>query len=81
MTSEESGVNFKTYDPEDDNSGLDDGFKVTRGEESDIKVEAVDLQMSGYVSPEVTKRGQFKHYNNTYVYVSFREKHISLADP
>ena len=59
----------------------DEGFKVTKGEDSDIKVEQVDIAMTGYVSPEVLKRQEFKYYNNTYVYVSFRNKFIVSDDP
>ena len=47
-----------------------------------LKMEVIEMKegsdgFHSYVSPELKKQQQFKFFNNTYMYVSFREKFIA----
>lgn len=47
----------------------------------EIKMETIEINdhegFNSYVSPEVKRKAQFKFFNNTYMYVSFREEFIA----
>lgn len=47
---------------------LGPGFKAT----SFSKEAAAKLAQTTFISPDVQKKKDFKHYNNSYIYVSFR---------
>ena len=50
-------------------------------ETSDVKIEKIDIQpTSTYISPEVKRRQQYKHYNNTYVYISIRPSFLKAEN-
>ena len=50
-------------------------------ETSDVKIEKIDIQpTSTYISPEVKRRQQFKHYNNTYAYISIRPSFLKAEN-
>jgi putative alpha-1,2-mannosidase len=61
-------------------------FETVKNEEifsesSNVTVESVDLGMSQtYYSPEAKKRQEYKFYNNTNIYVTFRKNHVPLSE-
>ena len=43
-------------------------------ETNDVKIEKIDIQpTTTYISPEVKRRAAFKHFNNTYTYITIRQ--------
>ena len=60
-------------------SELGGGFKQMSAEE--VKIEKIDITpTTTYVSPEVKKRQQFKYYNNTYTYITFRPSFLKTEE-
>ena len=41
-----------------------------------IKLDSKSNKFTTYQSPELKRQQNFKHYNNTYMYVSFRQKSL-----
>jgi hypothetical protein len=41
-----------------------------------ITMQEANITTTGYVSEEVKKQQEFKYYNNTNLYVTFRDKYI-----
>ena len=67
---EASNVQFetKTITPEVVDVSSEESIKITPV--------TLDAKSNTYVSPEVKKSQQFKFYNNTYMYVTFREEFV-----
>ena len=63
----ESGVDFKEVSS--------DNVKI-----ESIQVKAGENGFNSYQSPELKRKQVFKHYNNTYMYVSFREQFIAKSE-
>ena len=51
-------------------------FKTVKGEDMNITMTEANITTTGYVSDEVKEQQVFYHYNNTNLFISFREKYI-----
>ena len=73
MEESKSRVEVKT------GSEMGGGFKQMTAEE--VKIEKIDIQpTTTYLSPEVKKRQQFKYFNNTYTYITFRPSFLKTEE-
>lgn len=53
-----------------------EGMFQTVRNDSNITMQAANVSMQGFVSQEVKDQQLFKYYNNTFFYVSFRERFL-----
>jgi len=85
LRASEAQVNFERVSTKQENEAsvenvaIEDTFQEVKDE---IKVERIKMEpgmFKTYESPETKKERNFKFYNNTFMYVSFRDQYVAKA--
>ena len=69
---ENEGMQFKSFTPNETESM----FTSVKGDQMNLTMSEANVSMQGYVSQEVKDQQVFHLYNNTNLYLTFRQKFL-----
>ena len=54
-------------------------FQTVKGDDMNITMQEANITTEGYVSEEVKLQQEYHHYNNTNLFVTFRDKYLKTS--
>jgi len=72
-------MQFKEYRAGDGNSTEEPMFKTVKGDEMNLTMEPANITTQGFVSDTVKLQQTYHHFNNTNLFVTFKEKYLKQS--
>ena len=75
----DDSLQFKEVRPDPNGNGTEGQeplFKTMKGEDMNITMESANITTQGYLSDTVKLQQTYHHYNNTNLFVTFKEKYL-----